>query len=305
MKLHIILYILGTLILLLAWLLQQRYNDQQARHAQTDARKTEDRVVARVIETTSPEGQIEAIREELRQRGSRSASSTYDPQAIFPPNIDEKIQAAIRQLPAEVRAMQRDDLNALLEESYAQRLAEEIDTEFRPRLSEIINLIHDVVLKASDADLIKLQDRPTKLTLPVQIAYTTFAMTQNSISEEQASNAMTFHFRGGGEWLVYLKVGMVQSPKTLAIGWDAPTNKYYPMLRLKEKNRGKERILATIWYHQDSKDLRFELNARHEVRPSTRSAIEELERTRQGNDLVASALVELIKHLRLALTASK
>lgn len=299
MKLHVVLYVLGTLILLGAWIAQQRYEELKSQVVKDDVSNSEDRVVARVTEATNPEGQINSFRDELVKRGARTTRPQLAQKLDDEPEIEKQIQAAIKKLPAEIRVEQQDHFNGLLEESKAQQFAEEVDREFRPRVNAVIDLVYDVVKKSGKAGLIDLRNNPTKLILPEQIVYTTFAMKENNIFEEQLSNAMVFQFGNGADWKVYLKLGMVQSPKSLVASWDAPTNKYFPMLRLIEKSQGREYALATIWFHQDSKDLGFVLNDRHVVKPATISAIDELEKTRQGNDQVSASLIELLKNLRV------
>lgn len=178
-------------------------------------------------------------------------------------------------------------------------LAQSIDQEFRPRIKEVIELFDRVISEAAAGGLLVLVNKSTPLTLPAQLAYTTFAMKENGIKNEQPERAMSFRFGGDAVWTVYWKTGMVRSPPELAPSWDAPTDKYYPMLRLRHRRGTRELLLGTVWFHQDSKELRFELNARNELPERGRLALEKIEQQERAADQVSGILVELLKGVRL------
>jgi len=114
MKLHIVLYVLGSLILIAAWLAQQRYNDQQTQQRNREAVQLEDRVAARVSEGTAPIGQLDEIRRELARRGADPTPTAGGPRDTQSRTVEERVRAAIQGIPAEIRAGQQQALAALM-----------------------------------------------------------------------------------------------------------------------------------------------------------------------------------------------
>lgn len=299
MKLHVALYIIGSLILLAAWVAQQRYNDLQAERRKADEEQSEARLAARLAEQTGPAAQLEEIRRDLAQRGAAVPPAIGERSEASPTSTEQRIREAIESIPAEVRGRQRQEAATLTQESRAQQVARSIDVEFRPRVREIVRLIDDIVSKAASDGLVVLTEKSQMLDLPSQLAYTTFTMKENGIQPVEQSRSMWFRFVDDVMWTVYWKNGMVRSPKELAPSWDAPTEHYYPMLVLQHRRGSRELSLGTVWFHQDSKELGFHLAARHEVPDTLRTRLEAIERNERGTDRLSAMLIELLKGVRL------
>ena len=110
---------------------------------------------------------------------------------------------------------------------------------------------------------------------------------------------MRFSFEGGASWTVFWKTGMVRSPALLAHPWDAPTDKYYPMLRIRHIRGDRTLELGTIWFHQDSKEIGLVLNARNELSEADRAAFDSIDRSYSGTTRIQRLLIELLKDVRV------
>ncbi len=309
MKLYIILYITGTIItlvgsitLLAAWVTEKRHNDAETTKAKREKEIADAHLVARLAEHTAPATQLGEIRRDLAKAGVAPLIVSGKPvQDAAPSTTDLMIRKAIESIPAEVRARQQEEAVALREEAAAQQMARRIDVEFRPRVQDIVRVVDEVVTNAANEGLVVLAEKSSLLLLPPQLAYTTFAMKENGIPEEDPSRSMSFQFSGDVVWTIYWKTGMVRSPKSLAQSWDALTENYYPMLRLQHRRGDHKLLLGTIWFHQESKELGFELNARQELPALLRSRLETIEQTERSTDQMSAMLIELLKAVRLKL----
>ncbi len=303
MKLHYVLYTLGALFTLSAWLTQQFYTEKKGEASKIERGRElgnyNDRLVARVAEATNPSGQIEIIESELADRGVSKSAPSQAPGVSTSADLDHQIAEAIREIPKAVRENQHVKMRALMDESRAQEFARQIDAEFRPQIASIVDLMRNVLIKTGAEGLLPLRAEPSNPVIPDLIAYTTYTMERNGITATQPLEGGVFRFDNGAEWNVSLTLGMVRSPAVLAKSWNAPTEKYYPMLRIEETLGTTQKQLGVIWYHQDTKVLGFEFSARDQVRPQTREAIERLAREKVGGEMIASVLVELAKRLRL------
>jgi len=302
MKLHFALYLLGSLTLVAAAVAQYYHNEAKASRDREEHERSQAALVARIAEVTSVKTDYLALREELLRHGQLTSQQLQEQERkrIEVEGLEQRIREALGQIPADIQSEERTRLAALDAEAKAQKLAWDINEEFRPRTQQLADLVHQVIEEAARGGLVSLAQPTTPMRLPPQVVHTWLTIEENSIPVEDRSVALRAVFDQSSEWLVYLKRGLVRSPDLLVQQrWQPPTDRYYPMLRIGELIKGSETMLATIWFHQETKELRVEHNSRGLARPSVKEKIEQFGASLKGNELVAAVVVELLKETRL------
>ena len=290
--------VVAVLVTVLAW----RWPRQQAMEPLTAlGDNIGDRVAARLSDNNAPLEQLDEIRSELGRAGADSPPTVIDLEEPGAPGLEDQLRRALQSIPAERRAEQERQVDALTAESRAQQFARDIDREFRPKVIDVLELLDRVISEAAAAGLVTLEGKSEPMALPTQLAYTTFTMSENGIPTQEPERRMVFRFTNGAVWTIYWQNGMVRSPPEFndSLRWDAPTDKYYPMLLLQHSRGTTDLLLGTVWFHQDSKELGFNLNARNQLPAQARVALEKIEQERVGTDQLSGMLVELLKGLRL------
>ena len=267
-----------------------------------DSDESEDRPSASQEIAPRLTDQLQTLQAELALRGVQPGQAETAASGTSETSVEDLVRDAVQSVPGDVQAIQERHIEALVQESQAQQLAEQIDREFRPRLDRVIALIYGVVSQAAEAGLVELESQSPPLTLPSQTTFTTFVLAENEIARQQPEHSMSFQFAGDVEWRVFLQVGMVRSPAELGgRSWNAPTEKYYPMLLVRERPGAAEEELdlGTVWFHQDSKELGFALGSRGDFSDSLLASLVAIEGALQGEDAINAMLVEFLKSVRI------
>ena len=246
----------------------------------------------------SAQSLLDDLRHQLADQGM-IAQPTTAPIIQDAKSTDQRIQQAVDSLSGAVKERTTRQVSQLQEERRMQGLADKMDLEFRPRLTELIQLVTDAVTKSADKELVKLVSHTAQPQLPPKLAFTTYTIQAKSIELELRERNMRFVFDGGVSWVLYPFLGRVSSPIELTPGVDLKVPQTYPSLFLQQERKDRSTPLAQIYFDPETKALAFYLSARNEIAKASRDRLDQILASKTGPELVSQMLVELLRAVRL------
>ena len=237
---------------------------------------------------------------DLRQSLAKAPRGAAPAAASDTPDVDRIVRDALSSLRQDLREQDRREVAALRAELEARDQAGAMDREFQPRLVDAVDLIRLTIERSAEAGLVEVKNISPELDFSEPVALTTYVMEENQIEEEQTQRSMRFDFADGMSWVLHLKLGMVKSPEDLAASrWDAETDRYYPMLRIRRRQDDQDVPLATVFFRLEDATLSISVNALNALPQDLRAALLEIGGRLSGSELVSTTLVELLKAERL------
>ena len=154
----------------------------------------------------------------------------------------------------------------------------------RPKVAEAFALIRATIAKAALRGLVRVES-VSDPSLPDPVMMSAYQLRGRPRSFE--SSGLVVSFYQDWKWTIYVELGQVRSPRSLA-QWSDPTDLAYPTLRITEDGA----TLATVAFDPKTGDLTMSA-------PDTTSkfgqTLDALKGEHQQEELVANAILDLIQ----------
>jgi hypothetical protein len=236
------------------------------------------------------------LRDEVASLGSARLARPSGVPSGDSKTLEQQVADAVAELPQELRIREATEATAYKAELKVQIAAEEMEVEFRPRVSQALALVKDVISAASNANLITLVEQNTQ-QLPPKIAFSSFALNKEGVEPLLQPSVLTARFSDGFIWRGHIEAGQVESPPELRPRKFEGTDRYFPMVRIIGERDGRSEPLAVI--HYDLKTKVIGASASISLPPERKAAIESIVKQQHGDAQVRGVLLELIKAQRL------
>jgi len=292
---YVLLVVFGSLCLIGAPI--YKYLDD--RRSAVERKQLEERRHQEVIDLvtearrTLKEG-YQQMRDDLEGVGQLDpalAKSLDDRAATFA-SVDDRLAAVLREAPKEMRAELQRKAAISGAEAQAIRRAESLDRDLRPRVVATAGLIRATILKSAKAGLVHV-DSIGDSRVPARTMFSANELVGKTRALHD--EGMVVRFSDDTAWNVFVELGYVKSPPELT-PWSEATDVWYPMIRIEENARGSMRMLATLYFEPNNTSLSINPN---DATSATKANIEELKKRFVGNELIANALLELLKETRV------
>ena len=202
-------------------------------------------------------------------------------------SVDARIGELVSQLPAEVLEEQRRQRSETQAELKAQARAAQLDVSMMPKVAEAFALIRATIAKAALRGLVRVES-VSDPSLPDPVMMSAYQLRGRPRSFE--SSGLVVSFNQDWKWTIYVELGQVRSPRSLA-QWSDPTDLAYPTLRITEDGA----TLATVAFDPKTADLTISTS---NTTSRFGQALDVLKREHQQEELVANAILDLLQDVK-------
>ncbi|MFN8005446.1 MAG: hypothetical protein U0V70_00155 [Terriglobia bacterium] len=262
---------------------KQDLTDQSRKHANSLA----DLVVARI--------DIDKFREKMQETARNTVippPAKLQEMNVDLAKVDHQIAKALEQIPQELKDAYGREKMAEGEEALAQARAKTVNAEIRPRFMAVLTTIREIVQRAGAQQLVELDSIQEMQPIPDQIVFSKFELDQSKRPQNDAEKGFRVIVKNGRNLVVSIQYGLVKSPTLKAPWFDAPTDIYYPMVRIATLGVS----TTTIYFHQETKALTVEHDADKQLREKLLGFTKDM----KEHDAVAAIILELLRVSRVA-----
>ena len=199
-------------------------------------------------------------------------------------SVDPRIGELVSQLPAEVLEEQRRERSETQAELKAQAQAAQLAVSMRPRMAEAFALIRATIARAALQGLVRVES-VSDPSLPEPVMMSAYQLRGRTRSFE--SSGLVVSFNQNWKWTIYVELGQVRSPRSLA-EWSDTVDLSYPTLRITEGGA----TLATVAFDPATADLSINTG---DATSRFGQALQFLKREHQQEELVANAILDLLQ----------